>query len=63
MIPIWMSIISFFAYQPTIFGAEPVSIPILAVGVLLLLIVLIRDAVVELYPHTSGVSEEVELEM
>lgn len=61
LVPIGMSIISYFAYQPTIFGAEPVSIPILAVGVLLLLIVLIRDAVLELYPHTSGVPEAVEL--
>jgi Gpi18-like mannosyltransferase len=62
MVPIGMSIISYFTYQPTIFESEPVSIAILAVGVLLLLIVLIRDAVLELYPHTSEVSAEVELE-
>jgi Gpi18-like mannosyltransferase len=61
LIPIGMSIISYFAYQPTIFGAEPVSIPILAVGVLFLLIALIRDLILELYPHTSEVPEEVEL--
>ena len=53
LVPIGMSIISYFAYQPTIFESEPVSIAILAVGVLLLLIVLIRDAVLQLYPHPS----------
>ena len=63
LVPIGMSTISYFAYQPTIFGAEPVSIPILAVGVLLLLIVLIRDSILELYPHTSEVPEAVELGM
>jgi len=62
MVPIGMSIISYFTYQPTIFESEPVSIAVLAVGVLLLLIVLIRDAVLELYAYTPEVSEEVELE-
>jgi Gpi18-like mannosyltransferase len=59
LIPISMSIISFFTYQPTIFETEPISIAILAVGVLLLLIVLIRNAVLELYPPTSEFPEAV----
>ncbi len=44
-IPIGMSIISFFAYQPTLFQTEPVAIPVLALGILILLVVVIRDAV------------------
>ena len=36
-IPISMIIISFLAYQPTLFGVEPVSMALLALGVFLLL--------------------------
>jgi len=43
-IPIAMSIISFFAYQPTLFEAEPVAIPILALGILVLVAIVIKDA-------------------
>ncbi len=39
-VPIIMSIVSFFSYQPTLFGVEPVSIGLLAFGVLILIIIL-----------------------
>jgi Gpi18-like mannosyltransferase len=42
-IPIGMSIISFFAYQPTLFQVQPVPINILAFGILGLLVILIID--------------------
>jgi Gpi18-like mannosyltransferase len=60
-VPIGMSVISFFSYQPAIFGAEPVSIALLAFGVLVLLILLIRDALLQLYGSTAPPAEAVEL--
>jgi hypothetical protein len=42
-----MITISFFAYQPTLFGAEPVSMGFLALGVALLLVALLRHAVTQ----------------
>ena len=42
-IPIGMSIISFFAYQPTSFQTEPAAIPILALGILILVAIVIKD--------------------
>jgi Gpi18-like mannosyltransferase len=47
-IPIGMSIISFFAYQPTLFQTEPVAIGMLAFGVLILLIIVIKDTITNL---------------
>ncbi len=49
-VPVLMITISFFAYQPTLFGIEPVPIAFLALGVLTLLIVLGRHALSTLYP-------------
>jgi Gpi18-like mannosyltransferase len=46
--PVLMNVVSFFAYQPTLFGSEPVSISLLAAGILILLIVLARDLVIKL---------------
>ena len=43
-VPISMSVISFFAYQPTLFQTEPVAIPILAIGILVLVAIVIKDA-------------------
>ena len=60
-VPIGMNIVSFFAYQPTLFGVTPVPIAALALGVLVLLIIVIRDAVRQLYPDGAQVPEEVEL--
>lgn len=47
-VPVIMITISFFAYQPTLFGSEPVSMGILALGVLILLVLLIRHASLQL---------------
>ncbi len=61
-VPIGMSIVSFFAYQPVLFYAEPVPIPVLALGVLVLLVILIRQAILELYPRAAPEPEAVKLE-
>ncbi len=60
-VPIGMSIISFLAYEPTLFNAEPVPMVALAFGVLALLIVLARDAMRELYGSAAAAPEAVEL--
>jgi Gpi18-like mannosyltransferase len=44
VIPILMNIISFFSYQPTLFNVEPVPISLLALCLLILIIILSRDA-------------------
>ena len=54
-VPILMVTISFMAYQPTLFGAEPVSMGILALGVLLLLVVLLTDVAPKLAPESDQV--------
>lgn len=61
-VPIGMSIISFFAYEPTLFNAEPVPIAALALGVFVLLVILIRAVMLELYPRAASAPEAVELE-
>jgi Gpi18-like mannosyltransferase len=53
-VPILMSVLSFFAYQPTLFGTEPVPIGVLALGVFLLIVILTRDALVRLYGTPGG---------
>ncbi len=60
-IPVGMSLISFFSYQPILFGVEPVPIPLLAFGVLILLMILVRDAMLQLYGATTPAPEAVEL--
>jgi Gpi18-like mannosyltransferase len=49
-VPVAMISISFFAYQPTLFGTEPVPMGVLAAGVLCMLVILGRHALLELYP-------------
>ncbi len=61
-VPVGMSLISFFAYQPTLFGVTPVPIAALALGVLVILVILLRDATPRLYPGTAVTPEAVELE-
>jgi Gpi18-like mannosyltransferase len=56
-VPVVMITISFFAYQPTLFGAEPVSMGILALGVALLLVALLRHAISQL-PDTAKNANE-----
>jgi Gpi18-like mannosyltransferase len=55
-IPISMSIISFFAYQPTLFQAEPVTIPVLALGILTMLTILTKHAVAN--TRNNNISEQ-----
>ncbi len=52
-IPILMSVISFFAYQPTLFGVEPIPISILALGVLAILVILGIDILSKLQSPNS----------
>lgn len=54
MVPVSMITISFFSYQPTLFGVEPVPIGVLALGVFVLLIILGRDALAQLFPTALG---------
>jgi Gpi18-like mannosyltransferase len=49
-VPLGMIGVSFFAYQPALFGAEPASIGLLALVVFLLLAALSRHALSALYP-------------
>jgi len=57
-VPVAMISISFFSYQPTLFGSEPVPIGVLAAGILCLLVILGRDAVSELYPSAEASAAE-----
>ena len=47
-VPIIMSIVSFFSYEPALFGVEPIPISALAFGVLFLLLVLGRHITLQL---------------
>jgi Gpi18-like mannosyltransferase len=55
-VPVAMISISFFAYQPTLFGTEPIPMGVLAAGILCILVVVGRHALSELYP-ASGHTE------
>ena len=52
-IPIGMSVISFFAYQPTLFNAEPVPIELFAIGTFLILVILVENVILGLYTRTK----------
>jgi Gpi18-like mannosyltransferase len=52
-VPLLMITISFFAYQPTLFGVEPVPIGLLALGVFVLLVLLNRHALSRLFPQAQ----------
>lgn len=51
--PVVMISVSFFAYQPTLFGVEPVSISTLAFVIFGLLTVLTRHALPQLFPEST----------
>ncbi|MFH1185397.1 MAG: hypothetical protein V1755_10220 [Chloroflexota bacterium] len=53
-VPLLMITVSFFAYQPTLFGVEPVPMGLLALGVFILLVALLRHALARLFPSTSA---------
>jgi Gpi18-like mannosyltransferase len=57
-VAISMITISFFAYQPTLFGVEPVPIGLLSVGVFILLVVLGKHIFEQLYPGTAARAPE-----
>jgi Gpi18-like mannosyltransferase len=44
-VPIVIVLASFFAYQPTLFGAEPVPMSILALGMFTMLVLVARDVI------------------
>jgi Gpi18-like mannosyltransferase len=52
-VPLLMIAISFFAYQPALFGVEPVPIALLALGVLVMLVLLNRHALSRLFPQSQ----------
>jgi Gpi18-like mannosyltransferase len=63
-VPLTMISISFFSYQPTLFGVEPVPIGLLALGEFVILIVLGRDALAQLFPAMLGdQSPDVEVQL
>lgn len=49
-VPIAMNVISFFSYQPTLFGVETIPISLLSLGVLILLVIVTKDAATNLFP-------------
>lgn len=53
-VPLAMITVSFFAYQPTLFGVEPIPIGILALVVFGLLTVVTRHAFSELFPRAAA---------
>jgi Gpi18-like mannosyltransferase len=48
-VPVTMILISFFAYQPYLFQQSTFPLPVLALAVLGLIVVLVRQMLVELY--------------
>jgi len=52
-VPLLMITVSFFAYQPTLFGVEPVPMGLLALGVFFVLVALLRHALPRLFPSTT----------
>jgi len=53
-VPLAMITISFFAYQPTLFGVEPVPMAILALAVFALLTIVTRHAISAFFPHAPA---------
>jgi hypothetical protein len=50
-VPILINLVSFFAYQPFLFGMSSFPLPLLALVELGILIIVIRKLVLTLYPH------------
>jgi Gpi18-like mannosyltransferase len=55
-LPVLMLTVSFFAYQPTLFGVEPVPMSILALGVLAVIVILFRDIGAEIWSSALAAS-------
>jgi len=60
-VPIIMSAISFFAYQPTLFNIQTIPLSLLALGIFILIIFLTRDALIQLFSieSSNGTTEEI----
>ena len=54
-VPILMMVCSFFSYEPTLFGATPVPMSVLALGVLALLVILSQDLGRQLFASPAAV--------
>jgi Gpi18-like mannosyltransferase len=53
-VPILMSAISFFSYEPTLFNVETIPFVLLALGVFFLIVFLCRDALIRLFSNEAG---------
>ncbi len=53
-VPIAMSLASFFAYQPTLFGTDTTLLPILSLAIFMVLVLLVRDAIAHMQTRDSG---------
>ena len=54
-VPIVIMMASFFAYQPTLFNAEPVPMGFLAAGLFVMLVIVAKDAILELFTNQTAV--------
>ncbi len=54
-VPIVIIVASFFAYQPTLFNVETVPMGILAVGMFVMLIIVAKDAIMDLFTSHAAV--------
>jgi hypothetical protein len=54
-VPIVIIIASFFAYQPTLFGTETVPMGFLAAGIFTMLVIVAKDAIMNLFTSQPAV--------
>jgi Gpi18-like mannosyltransferase len=54
-VPVVVIVCSFFAYHPTLFGVDTVPMGILAVGMFVMLVIVAKDAIMELYAGQTSV--------
>ncbi len=54
-VPVVIILASFFAYQPTLFEVDTVPMGVLAVGMFVMLIIVAKDAITELYAEQPNV--------
>jgi Gpi18-like mannosyltransferase len=52
-VPVVIILSSFFAYQQTLFNAEPVPMAILATGIFVVLVILAKDSIKQLFPSET----------
>jgi len=54
-VPIGIIVASFFAYQPTLFNAETVPMGFLAAGLFVILIIVAKDSILDLFTRRTAV--------